>query len=519
MSIRTKLVAAFGLLLLLLGLTTVHQVRTMRRTVAIGFDLARMSEQVEQSAADRLAELQNLEEAVSKFNVVKETPYRDVLRDAVRAFDDELAREDSTAQASVARPQRARLKALWSDLHAEGSAFEAAVAEKQPQAALDQRVNAFVAHLAAVRAQSRAVGDAARASIHDRLERSARAEQETERISLAIAVGALLLSILVAAWIVHSVAEPLSRLSQATHRVAAGRFDYRFDPPRDQQFARLARDFNRMTEQLGELERMKQQFLSRTSHDLKTPLASMQEASRVLLDGVAGPLTADQRRLLQLSLESGARLAGMIGKILELSTLEAGGRRLERAPQDLRTLVRRAAELASPALAQKRVRIACHLPVEPVTAECDADGILRILDNLLENAGRVSPADGTVHIAVDTVRLDGARPGTRSPAGAGRTRAAGGHESMAVLAVEDSGPGVVDTDKERIFEAFYQSGSQRAVRRGGVGLGLAICREIARAHGGTIWVEDAPGGGARFLVALPAAEPAAERAAAPALAG
>ena len=184
-------------------------------------------------------------------------------------------------------------------------------------------------------------------------------------------------------------------------------------------------------------------------------------------------------------------------------------------PQDLRTLVRRAAELAGPALGQKRVRIACHLPVEPVTAECDADGILRILDNLLENAGRVSPADGTVHVAVDTVHLDG----TRAPAGVARTRPGGSHEATVVLAVEDSGPGVADTDKERIFEAVYQSASQRAPRRGGVGLGLAICREMARAHGGTIWVEDAPGGGARFLVALPAAESAVEMAAAPALVG
>lgn len=177
----------------------------------------------------------------------------------------------------------------------------------------------------------------------------------------------------------------------------------------------------------------------------------------------------------------------MIGKILELSALQAGARALERAPHDLRALAARAAELATPALARRRVSIACVLPDQPVVADCDDEGVLRILDNLLENAGRYSPEGGCVRLTVDDAP---ASPTGRRP----------------LLAVEDSGPGVPREDRERIFQPFFQSGEARPTRRGGVGLGLAICREITLAHGGSIRVEDAPDGGSRFVVELPATD-------------
>jgi len=125
---------------------------------------------------------------------------------------------------------------------------------------------------------------------------------------------------------------------------------------------------------------------------------------------------------------------------------------------------------------------------------------MRVLDNLLENAGRVSGEGQIVRIAVGSVPR-GEMPPERLPglAGAG---------PLALLVVEDAGPGVPDSEKSRIFEPFYQAANGSRARRGGVGLGLAICREIVSAHGGRIWVEDAPQHGSRFIVALPAAVPA-----------
>ena len=504
MTVAGKLTTAFGLLLVLMGATIAYQMSATRRTVSNGFALARIFERLEQSAAGQADELDRMEEAASKLQEVPDLDYEAVLQDAVYAFGSTLRRADAPTLAAGERREMARLRALWAPVPAQADSLAAAVGARTPDARA--RLTTLLQSVAELRAQSRRLSDASRAAIRARLERSVAAERDAEAISLAIAAGAIFLSVIIAAWIVRSIAGPMRQLSEATHRVAEGRFDYRFHEPRDQQFAALARDFNRMTARLAELDRMKQQFLSKASHDLKTPLASIQETSRVLLDGVAGPLGADQRRLIQLSFESGARLSAMIAKILDLSALEAGMRPEERAPRDLRDLARQAAQLSTPALAQRRVTVTCQLPAAPVIANCDADGILRVLDNLLENAGRVSPEGATVRVLAGLVN----RAALATATGRLLPRGLAGSSTIALLVVEDSGPGVPDADRTRIFEPFYQAGNGARARRGGVGLGLAICREIVTAHGGRIWVEDAPGGGSRFVVALPpAAVPAA----------
>src|SRR5690606_13042284 len=129
--------------------------------------------------------------------------------------------------------------------------------------------------------------------------------------------------------------------------VARGRFGYRLAAGRDDEFAQVARDFNTMTVRLDELDRMKRDFVSKVSHDLKTPLASMQETIDVMLDEVAGPLSPKQRRLLELNYQSGERLYAMLGKLLDLSRLEAGVFEPTIERVDLRELIRDAAETHS----------------------------------------------------------------------------------------------------------------------------------------------------------------------------
>ncbi|HEX9107946.1 MAG TPA: HAMP domain-containing sensor histidine kinase, partial [Longimicrobiales bacterium] len=447
-------------------------------------------------------QLDRIENNASKLALIPDTAYQPGLDDALHAFGANVARGDSVALAPLERPEQARLHALWQPVRAQAESLEAAVRNVgRDTAAADSlrtaRLDTLLHSVSELRLQSHRLGDASRTVIRNRLERSALTEHQAEQMSIAVAVGAVLLSIVVAAWIVRSIAGPLRQLSQATHRVAEGRFDYRFDRPRDAQFAQLAEDFSRMTRRLAELDRMKQQFLTKASHDLKTPLASMQETSRVLLDGLAGPLTPDQQRLLRLGLESGDRLSSMIAKILDLSAIEAGMRGGEHLPHDLRDLARKAAELATPALSQRGITVRCRFPDAPVLAECDPDGVMRVLDNLLENAGRLSAEGEAVHVAAGSV--------PRDEFAADRLTGVAGGGPLALLVVEDRGPGVPDSEKTRIFEPFYQAANGSRARRGGVGLGLAICREIVSAHGGRIWVEDAPERGSRFIVALPAA--------------
>ena len=145
--------------------------------------------------------------------------------------------------------------------------------------------------------------------------RSATAAREAERLSMLAAGGALLLSIVVSVLIVRSISDALRRLQAGTRIVAGGDFSYRLPITKQDEFSALARDFNVMTQRLGELDRMQRDFLSKVSHDLKTPLASMQETTRLMLDEVPGELNPAQRRLLRLSDQSGKRLSSMISTL------------------------------------------------------------------------------------------------------------------------------------------------------------------------------------------------------------
>ena len=173
--------------------------------------------------------------------------------------------------------------------------------------------------------------------------RPRQAEQEAEQVSRIAAAGALLLSILLSALLARSILEPLARLAEGTREVSAGRFDYRLTPTGNDELAQVARDFNSMTERLDELDRMKRDFVSKVSHDLKTPLSSMQETTAVMLDELPGPLTPKQRQLLEINQDSGQRLSAMITKLLDLSRIEAG-LDAERQLIDVTSLLRRSVD-------------------------------------------------------------------------------------------------------------------------------------------------------------------------------
>src|SRR5690606_3384142 len=172
---------------------------------------------------------------------------------------------------------------------------------------------------------TRGLGDASQEAMLARLERSASAARAAERLSWVAAAAALLLSVLVSALIIRSISESLATLKRGTHEVAEGNFRYRLDTSRSDEFAQVARHFNTMTERLAELDGMKRDFVSKVSHDLKTPLASMQETVNILLDEVPGGLTEKQRKLLLLNQQAGQRLSARVAKLLALSRMEAGG--------------------------------------------------------------------------------------------------------------------------------------------------------------------------------------------------
>jgi signal transduction histidine kinase len=232
---------------------------------------------------------------------------------------------------------------------------------------------------------------------------------------------------------------------------------------------------------LRELDQLKSDFLGNVSHELRTPLAAVKGYVDNLLDGVAGPLADKPRHYLGRVRDNADRLGRMVSDLLDLTRIEAG--RIELVPQALPVadLVGDAVEGLRPVATDRRVRVAIALsPCPAVWA--DADKVHQVLTNLLANAIKFSPPGGRVAV-------------TASPDADGLVR----------LAVEDDGPGIPPAERERVFDKFYQVGRVEGERPPGTGLGLTIARHLVELHAGRIWVEDAPGGGAAFVVLLPAA--------------
>jgi signal transduction histidine kinase len=481
--VATRLSGALAILVTLLLVLLAYHVRTLREAVATSFELSDLSGRVFLAATEQVTRLTEMEENAGKYWVTGDPGYRALYDEAVRGFDATLADLGR-------RPLEPEERRAWDRLHADWAAFRPAHAELggQPEGGLLQtieRLDAFRAELDRLSLSARALGDAAHESMEGRLERSASAAARVERLSWGAASVALTLAILVAVLTVRSITRALRRLRRGTRAVAEGDFEHRLDTSGNDEFAELARDFNVMTRRLGELDSMKRDFLSKVSHDLKTPLASIQETQRVLMDEVPGPLTEAQRRLLQLSAESGDRLSAMIADILDLSAMEAGAVQLELRPEELVGLLERAVREVEPVAAERGVTLALSRPDRPLELRCDARRIVQLAVNLLENAIKFSPPGGRIGILVEP----------HGPTGNG--------SDEVVVRVEDQGPGVSAAERERIFERFYQAEAGRAVRGRGVGLGLAICREIATSHGGRIWVDSPPGGGSVFSFSLP----------------
>jgi two-component system sensor histidine kinase GlrK len=311
---------------------------------------------------------------------------------------------------------------------------------------------------------------------------SSKMAARSSRVSMIAAGAALVLSILVSVPIIWSITSRLRELGKATRMVAAGQFEHRMPATGNDEFANLAGDFNTMARRLGELDQMKKDFVSHVSHDLKGPLASTRETVHILLEEIPGPLNEKQRRLLSLCLKSSERLSGMIGNLLDVSRMEAGMMDYKIESCDLIPLARNAASELEGLAREKKLELVVDSTVPEMRVDCDQGRITQVISNLLENAIKFSPNSSKAHVQIEA------------------------KGEYAILSVRDRGPGVPMLSRTRIFDRFHQVNPGKKIAGQGVGLGLAICRTIVEAHGGSIWVEDNPGGGSIFFMKIKSSE-------------
>jgi signal transduction histidine kinase len=288
------------------------------------------------------------------------------------------------------------------------------------------------------------------------------------------------------------VTRPLLAMGAVAERVAREREALAVEgAERADEIGALARAFNAMTEdlvrtnaQLAGALRVRDEFLSIASHELKTPVTSL----RLQLDGIARRMRAEGEAVppwIGVAQRQVRRIEALIGQLLDVTRIREGRLALEIGDVDLASVGRDAAERLSPEL--ERAGNTLELDLAPgVVGRWDAGRLDQVVTNLLTNAAKYAPGTAV------SVRVR-AGPGS------------------ALLEVEDAGAGVPEALRPRVFEAFERGTTPRAVS--GLGLGLFIVRQIVEAHGGTVQLEQAPSGGARFVIEIPCAEPAARSAA------
>jgi len=498
MKITAKIAAGYGILIVLILAALSYQLSLFHLMISMNKNLSEINFRAAIQSLQLLRDLDQVEEFTRKFFASPGYPgYRSRLREMRKGFAQSLQELQTLRLSALENEEIAQVSSLWrqfSEISARQETELGSLSGKEADAALFRQLEL----LDRLRIQTQTVIKATTQAIDSQVRESTGTGELAEKISWGAAAAAFLLSLLASLWIIASISEPLKNLTEGTRAVTEGQLFYQLDTSGKDELAQLARDFNTMTRRLSELDQMKKDFVSHVSHELKTPLASIREVIRLLLDEITGPLSEQQRRFLEVNLQSCDRLSSMIGNLLDVSRMEAGVMEYDWKEHDLAALIRVVlAEFEVP-VREKAIGIEADLPLQAVKVQCDADRIVQVFGNLLGNAMKFSPSGSTIRVSLQQTEEIPANVPQRW------RRKIPGHairNGFVAVSVADSGPGVPDLEKERIFEKFHRVGRAKDAGQG-VGLGLAISRTIVEAHGGAIWVEDDTGGGSVFHVLL-----------------
>lgn len=291
-------------------------------------------------------------------------------------------------------------------------------------------------------------------------------------VAVASSTAALAGALLVA----RRIGGSIERLRSASAAVARGELAARAPEDGPAELAELAASFNEMAANVEELFDARRQLVAWASHDLRTPLANMQAMLEALEDGLADP-----GRYLPAMREQVRTLAALVDDLFELARIDAGALTIELQEAPLPALVESCLRGLEAEAQARRVALASRVAEGTPAVRCAPDKVERVLLNLLVNALRHTPSDGSVAVLVEP------------------------WDEEVRVTVEDTGEGIPEGAERRVFDRFWRADPSRTRGRGGAGLGLAIARGLVEAQGGRIWAERRPGGGARVSFTLPAA--------------
>lgn len=291
---------------------------------------------------------------------------------------------------------------------------------------------------------------------------------------LAAAITAVL-SLLLGNYMAKRLSDPISRVIKTAEQISAGNYDARAEEESSttREITALTDTVNALAQTLGRHETLRKRLTADVAHELRTPLANLQSHLEAMIDGV---WEADAHRL-KGCYEETVRLSGIVNDLETLARYDGEAVSLHEDSFDLSALVSTVVSGFETEFADKHIRLTLRLTTQEIRA--DRDKITQILINLLSNALKYTPAGGSIDVSLD------------------------GDADCAQISVKDTGIGISPQDLPLIFERFYRADKSRNRATGGSGIGLAIAKSLAEAHGGTITAASEPGRGSAFTLSLP----------------
>lgn len=295
-------------------------------------------------------------------------------------------------------------------------------------------------------------------------------------IMVVAVAAAMIAAFLMSLFVSHRIVEPVRQMRRASQHIAQGEYHKRIQVLSQDELGDLALAFNQMAEELEQTEQRRLELIGNVTHELRTPLSSMQAMMEGLIDGI---LPSEPATYVNIQSELD-RLQGLVQDLQELSRVEAGQIALDREPVHIGKLIESAAARLRPQFDDKSVALEVTLNDDLPITTVAPDRIMQVLVNLLGNALQYTPAGGSVTVSA-----------THTP-------------DEITVAISDTGIGIAPEHLQHLFERFYRVDKSRSRTGGGSGIGLTIARHLIEAHGGRIWATSpGPGEGSVFTFTLP----------------
>ncbi len=296
-------------------------------------------------------------------------------------------------------------------------------------------------------------------------------------VAIAIGVAVILISFVLSLFLANRIIGPIKELTAAVKQMARGNFTDRVQKRYDDEVGSLADSFNRMAEELGKNEQLKNEFISSISHELRTPLTSIKGWGETILSGDLDDKDETLQGLTVISKETD-RLIGLVEELLDFSKFQAGTMKMERELIDIGHMLEEVVLQFGYRQSTKERDIELIKPAESYLVDGDPNRLKQVFVNLLDNAYKFTDDHGQIKITVEACN------------------------KMVEISVIDDGEGIARADLQRVTEKFYKGDSRQA----GSGLGLSICKEIILLHQGNLRIESERGKGTKVFVTLPLIE-------------